>query len=102
MKSHQETTGGINLKGNDNEVFGNLIFYNAGAAVRVGGYEGYGVDNAIFGNYVDYCKYSGLKILKVPQKKVCGNVATDTVNPLVSPKDSPYGSTAFKPCENEK
>jgi len=69
-----KNVGGISVRGNDNIIRYNTVFSNKGAGVRLGGdTEIDGINNAVYGNYLHDNAGGGLKIIRAPQKKICGN-----------------------------
>jgi len=69
-----KNVGGISVRGNNNIIRYNTIFANVGAGVRLGGdTEADGINNTVYGNYLYDNEGGGLKIIRLPQKKVCGN-----------------------------
>jgi len=55
-----------------------------------------GLDNIITNNYIDNNSGYSLKIMREPQKQICGNVTTSKKE--IYPKNSKYKESAFKPC----
>jgi hypothetical protein len=99
MKTKQKTSGGISMRSNDNLLERNVSFDNYGAGIRLGGHQEEGVNNTVVYNFIDNSRFSALKIMKDEQRKICGNRATDSVNRLLYPEDSPYAESAFSDCE---
>jgi hypothetical protein len=93
--------GGISVRANNNLIAGNVVFKNKGAGIRLGGdTEEFGIYNEVVGNYLDANTFSALKVMRFPQKKICGNRATDTNPRKFYPKKSKYATEAFRPCTN--
>jgi len=91
--------GGISVRANRNYIVGNVVFKNEGAGIRLGGdTKDFGVYNEVIGNFLDANTFSALKIMTFPQRKVCGNVATDTNGKRFYPRNSKYAKEAFRPC----
>ena len=69
-----ENVGGISVRGNDNTIRYNTIFANKGAGIRLGGdTKSDGTLNHVYGNYLHNNEGGGLKIIRTPQGKICGN-----------------------------
>ncbi len=69
-----DNVGGISVRGNDNTIRYNIIFSNKGAGIRLGGdTKSDGINNTVYGNFIYDNAAGGLKIIRSPQKKVCGN-----------------------------
>ncbi len=95
-KNKLKNVGGISVRGNENTIERNITFGNKGAGIRLGGdkdtdgiYNSV-VENAIFGNQL----YE-LKIMRLPQAKVCGNVSDKN---RIKPEGEPSLDRAFSPC----
>jgi len=70
----QETVGGISVRSNGNLIARNVLFKNKGAGIRVGGDTSKdGIINSIVGNFIDNSSKCGIKVMRNPQKKICGN-----------------------------
>ena len=67
--------GGISLRGSENVVRFNRIHGNRGAGVRLGGDgESDGIENDVYGNVLEGNAYAAFKVMRRPQRRVCGNV----------------------------
>ncbi len=76
-KEKAEHVGGISVRSNGNVICGNIVFNCLGAGIRLGGdTKKYGVNNSVLNNYLSGNKMAGLKIMVLPQKKMCSNVST--------------------------
>ncbi len=66
--------GGISIRGNNNTVRYNHVVSNLGAGIRLGGDTVLdGINNEVYGNYLHDNQNGGLKIMRKPQSRVCGN-----------------------------
>jgi len=98
IKTLQKTSGGISVRGNENLIERNIVADNAGSGIRLGGdTEEFGIYNQVVENYLDNNRKYGLKIMRNPQKKVCGNVITEGEGKPIYSKSKKYEG-AFKPC----
>lgn len=67
-------TGGISSRGNGNRIVRNLVTRSAGAGIRFGGDESRdGIRNVVVANVLRNNDGYGVKIMRTPQRKVCGN-----------------------------
>ncbi len=66
--------GGISVRGNGNFVIANAIGPTRGAGIRLGG-DGPadGIDNVVRDNQLHDNEAGALKIMRLPQRRVCGN-----------------------------
>jgi hypothetical protein len=65
---------GLDVRSNGNLVAGNQSFGHAGAGVRLGGAaDGDGVDNDVRGNDLHDNRGAGLRVMRGPQRVLCGN-----------------------------
>ena len=68
-------SGGLDARGNANVFRDNVVEGNEGAGIRLGGDEaGDGTRNDVYGNTIRRNKGGGIKFMRVPQGRVCGNV----------------------------
>lgn len=66
--------GGISIRGTNNTIRHNYVVSNLGAGIRLGGDTFMdGINNDVYGNYLKDNQNSGLKIMRQPQSRVCGN-----------------------------
>lgn len=94
-------SGGISIRGNENIVTENLFYSLAGAGIRLGGdNKRDGIKNKIFNNLFLEGVETTLKIIRVPQSKICGNVALKPKVYLSSEAKKIYGEgkNFFKSC----
>jgi hypothetical protein len=97
MKTKQKTSGGISVRANGNFIAHNLLFDNEGAGIRLGGdTKNYGIENEILYNFLSDNEKAGLKIMRTPQKRMCGNAAQKEKK-LYYPKNKRFKG-AFEPC----
>ncbi len=67
--------GGVSLRGSRNVVRFNRIHGNRGAGIRLGGDgERDGVENDVYGNVLEGNGYSAFKVMREPQRRICGNL----------------------------
>ena len=67
-------SGGISCRGNGNVIRNNEVFGNRGAGIRLGGdTPSDGVDNVVVGNSLVDNREGALKIMRGPQREICGN-----------------------------
>ena len=92
--------GSVSIRGNNSTVSGNIFFNNRGAGVRLGGNPaGYGILNSVIGNYFDSNAVCAIKIMRVPQGKICGNSVGPDQKCLIYPKGLfKRFSRAFESC----
>ncbi len=65
---------GISVRGNENIIRYNQVYNNLGAGIRLGGdTPSDGLDNEVYGNYLYNNESGGFKIVRLPQRKICGN-----------------------------
>ena len=95
-----KNVGGVSVRGNNNIIRYNTIFSNVGAGVRLGGDTGAdGINNTVYGNYLYDNEGGGLKIIRLPQKKVCGNtIIALPGQKMVRTKNTPK-SDFLKACD---
>ncbi|MEX0650146.1 MAG: DUF1565 domain-containing protein [Candidatus Andersenbacteria bacterium] len=68
-------SGGMNSRGNGNIFRYNYIFNNRGAGIRFGGDESKdGLSNEAYGNRIENNKHVAVKVQRMPQGRICGNV----------------------------
>jgi len=97
IKTYQKTSGGISVRGNESVIEGNIVADNKGSGIRLGGdTKEFGINNEIVGNYLDNNAKFGLKIMRNPQKEVCGNTIS-VGKPLYSKGEKYKG--AYEPCD---
>ena len=73
-KNQQETVGGISIRGNKNKVQNNIILFNRGSGVRLGGdTKEFGIYNTVKNNLIFGNTFCGLKIMTRPQEQIEGN-----------------------------
>lgn len=69
--------GGISIRGNNNTIRHNLVFDNLGAGIRLGGDTPEdGINNRVYGNHLANNQGGALKLMRLPQELVCGNIIT--------------------------
>ncbi len=67
-------SGGMDARGDHNIFRHNDIFDNEGAGVRLGGDSSQdGIMNQVYNNTIRNNKSGGIKIMRSPQEKICGN-----------------------------
>lgn len=67
-------SGGFDSRGSDNIFRYNKSYANAGAGIRLGGDTARdGIRNSVYGNTLMGNQGYGLKIMRLPQGKICGN-----------------------------
>ncbi len=70
----QVNSGGINIRGSNNQVYANLVVNGAGAGIRIGGDEKlHARNNSVKDNHLANNAEGGLKIMNWPQE-VCDNL----------------------------
>lgn len=68
-------SGGMDSRGGSNTFRFNEIYNNKGAGVRLGGDTvGININNNVYSNTIRDNKSGGIKIMKGPQGKICGNI----------------------------
>ena len=73
-------SGGLDARGGSNIFRYNEIYDNEGAGVRIGGDSvGENINNDVYENTIRNNKKGGIKIMEVPQGKICGNVMSGNV-----------------------
>jgi len=73
-----EDSGGLGSRGSENIFRNNLSYGNAGVGIRIGGDKKTdGTSNDIYGNTFKENEQGGIKIMRRPQGKVCGNKFID-------------------------
>jgi hypothetical protein len=96
--------GGISIRGNNNTIRYNHVVSNLGAGIRLGGDTILdGINNEVYGNYLNDNRNGGLKIMRKPQGRVCGN----TIITLKGQKSIRVGKNMDKTlytetCETQK
>lgn len=67
-------SGGMGSRGNGNTFRFNEIYDNRGAGIRLGGdKKNQGIENSVYGNIFRKNGEGGIKIMRKPQGKICGN-----------------------------
>ncbi|MBF8188156.1 DUF1565 domain-containing protein [Nonomuraea sp. K274] len=67
-------SAGLDSRGNGNVFRYNTSYGNVGAGVRLGGdTEADGVDNDVYGNVITGNAAGGIKFVRAPQRRICGN-----------------------------
>ncbi len=90
-------SGGMDSRGNNNIFRNNEIYANIGAGIRLGGdTKDQGVGNSICTNSIHDNAEGGIKFLKTPQGKICGNIFSKNT------KGDYTGSKAPKKQKNEQ
>lgn len=73
-------SGGMDSRGGSNTFRYNEIYGNKGAGVRLGGDTvGININNNVYSNTIRDNKSGGIKIMKTPQGKICGNIMLNNV-----------------------
>ena len=68
-------SGGLDARGGSNIFRYNEIYENEGAGVRLGGDTvGENINNEVYENTIRNNKKGGIKIMEIPQGKICGNI----------------------------
>ncbi len=94
----QETVGGISVRSNGNLIAHNVLFKNKGAGIRVGGgTQKDGIMNSIIGNFIDNSSKCGIKIMRNPQKEICGNRVSNA-KPFCRKETEKMYRGAYKTC----
>ena len=83
--SHNRCTGsldpdgaGFSSRGRGTVFRGNESIRNLGSGIRLGGdHNDDGIDSVVTGNHLRHNGQVGLKIIRVPQRRICGNQVTD-------------------------
>lgn len=67
-------SAGISARGNHNVIHHNLVYGNRGAGIRLGGDTATcGIHNDVYDNYLEANQEGGLKIMRMPQGRLCSN-----------------------------
>ncbi len=75
-------SGGFDARGNNNTFRHNTIHDNKGAGVRLGGDEVTdGQGNSVYDNSIANSAITAIKILRLPQGKICGNTLSNNGDP---------------------
>lgn len=67
-------SAGISIRGNHNVIHHNLVYGNRGAGIRLGGDTNTcDIYNDVYSNFLEANQEGGLKIMRMPQGRVCSN-----------------------------
>lgn len=73
-----EDSGGLCSRGNNNIFKNNISYGNAGSGIRLGGdKKDDGISNDVYGNTLKKNGKGGIRVMKYPQGKICGNKFID-------------------------
>lgn len=71
-------SAGMDSRGNGNIFRHNEISGNLGAGVRLGGDDKrFGIGNLVYGNIIRGNRSGGIKLMRFPQERICGNTFSD-------------------------
>lgn len=84
-------SGGMDSRGNKNVFRHNDIFGNKGAGIRLGGdKKDNGINNFVYNNTIHDNANGGIKLMRLPQAKICGNTFSNNKDGNFVGEDSDY------------
>jgi hypothetical protein len=75
-RAENESSGGINIRSDENYITSNSAHHNEGAGLRIGT-EDEGVNNLLRSNVASYNEFVGYKFINGPQDADCSNTGTE-------------------------